>query len=166
MPGRRGLTTEERFLRHAPSGEFGACWEWSGPRNRTGYGTFYAGGGRSGRRQLSAHRFAYERACGAVPAGLCVLHSCDNPPCVNPAHLRVGTHKENSHDAMERRRHVACDRHPAAKLTAEAVQELRSIRGGGRLAHGERRRLAKKYGVAPITLGHARCGVTWRRLDA
>lgn len=74
------------------------CWEWRGSRVR-GYGQLKVNG-----HPLRAHRMAYELVCGAVPDGLMVLHSCDNPKCCNPAHLRAGTAADNYQDAVERGR--------------------------------------------------------------
>jgi hypothetical protein len=84
------------------------CWEWTGPRNdlRGGYGTFTERRA-SGRRTWRAHRLAYELTFGGIPAGLVVRHACDNPPCVNPLHLLVGTQKQNLADMMLRGRHTA-----------------------------------------------------------
>lgn len=75
------------------------CWEWTGSVSSTGYGTFrYAGVG------YSAHRFAHEMFIGPIPAGLVVMHSCDNPKCVNPDHLRAGTYSDNSTDMVRKGR--------------------------------------------------------------
>ncbi len=70
----------------------GGCWEWSGYR-RKGYGNLRFKG-----RQMAAHRWMWEIVYGHIPNGLCVLHRCDNPPCVNPYHLWLGTHLDNMQD--------------------------------------------------------------------
>ena len=73
----------------------GACWEYQGSRHtKTGHGRIARDDGVI----RGAHRLAYETAVGEVPDGMCVLHSCDNPPCVNPAHLWLGTYADNNHD--------------------------------------------------------------------
>lgn len=90
------------------SGGPDACWPWTGPRNGDGYGQTTVGG-----RTVGAHRVAYARANGEIPDGLSVLHDCDNRPCCNPAHLRVGTQAENISDMYSRGRGVTGDRHYA-----------------------------------------------------
>lgn len=76
-----------------------ACWEWKGKRQLNGYGSM-----TYKTKQLLAHRVAYTLYKGPIPDGLFVLHACDNPPCVNPAHLLVGTHQENIEDARRKGR--------------------------------------------------------------
>jgi hypothetical protein len=77
----------------------GECWLWTAYRDHSGYGIF----GLNGRNQR-APRVAYELLVGPIPQGMYILHSCDNPPCVNPSHLRVGTNLENVQDKMNRGR--------------------------------------------------------------
>ena len=78
------------------------CWLWTGAKSEKGYGVFVH------RRAFRAHRFSYELLKGPIPAGLLVCHTCDNPPCVNPDHLFVGTPKDNTQDAIQKGRAVQC----------------------------------------------------------
>jgi hypothetical protein len=78
------------------------CWEWGGARNTSGYGWFRFGPDRT---PTGAHRVAYELSNGPIPDGLAVLHRCDNPPCVNPAHLFLGTNQDNVTDKVNKGRH-------------------------------------------------------------
>ena len=77
------------------------CWEWKGARVKGGYGNRGIGGGRS----ALTHRLAYEWVYGPIPAGMHVLHRCDNPPCCNPAHLFLGTERDNALDKCRKGRH-------------------------------------------------------------
>jgi hypothetical protein len=76
------------------------CWEYQGPRRKDGYG-FYNWG-----NDKLAHRIAYRLACGEIPKGMVVMHTCDNPPCCNPAHLKLGTKGDNNRDMFAKQRHV------------------------------------------------------------
>ena len=73
------------------------CWEWARVRNQHGYGQLRVAG-----RMVYAHRLAYELGVGPIPDGMHVLHQCDNPRCINPAHLSLGTHSQNMKECSER----------------------------------------------------------------
>ena len=81
----------------------GKCWGWLGTTVTGGYGSLSIGRNKSPAR---AHRVAYELLRGPIPAGLNVLHSCDNPPCVNPSHLWLGTQSENIKDSVLKGRYT------------------------------------------------------------
>ena len=92
-----------------------ACWEWTAGRMTSGYGLVQTTAGR-----LGAHRASWEIHRGPIPDGLMVLHSCDNKLCVNPAHLSLGTHRQNTIEAMERRRYQYGDDHWRRRYGQEA----------------------------------------------
>lgn len=89
----------------------GECWLWTASVRRDGYGNFNRG---SGDGWVSAHRFSYELHHGPIPARLLVLHSCDNRRCVNPSHLSLGTHRDNTRDAITKGR-FRCGEFQSAK---------------------------------------------------
>lgn len=76
------------------------CIEWQGYRDKDGYGKYRP----SGENQQSVHRLAWQARRGEIPKGMCVLHQCDNPPCLNVQHLFLGTHKDNSQDMSRKGR--------------------------------------------------------------
>ena len=130
------------------------CWVWTGPQNGDGYGLFTL---TSLRRQVLAHRFAWELLRGPIPPRLQVLHTCpggDNRLCVNAlSHLRPGTNQENVRDASERGTR-------AIQLLPCDVQAIRA-----RLAQGTLQAvLAEEFGVSQMTISHVSRRVTWNWL--
>jgi hypothetical protein len=103
------------------------CWLWLAATNPCGYGTFRYYG-----RSHTAHRVAYLEMVGPVPAGLEVRHKCDNPPCVNPEHLEVGTHKDNMQDKVKRGRHGHAKRTHCPKGHEYDDKNTYPIPSGGR----------------------------------
>jgi len=96
------------------------CWEWSGSRSQQGYGKFGVK-----RIPQQAHRISYEIAFGPFDAKMCICHKCDNPPCVRPDHLFLGTHQENTRD-MIRKRRMASDG-LNFKLSASDVLKIKEL---------------------------------------
>lgn len=115
---------QQRVIRAHPD----ECWEWSGTRLRSGHGQFYS---RERRCVMMASRVAMELDGKGPPNGLFACHSCDNPPCVNPSHLRWDTPHANSTDAKVRHRMASGERHGCAKLTDTQTVEFvtRYLRG-------------------------------------
>ncbi len=91
---------DERWAKFVTEGAPDECWEWQGSLSPQGYGNFNLRG-----RQMVASRAALIRAGVEIPEGMCALHRCDNPPCVNPAHLYVGDRRQNAADCSQRKRH-------------------------------------------------------------
>lgn len=136
------------------------CWLWQGAIVGHGYGQFV----RNGREQ--AHRVAWELANRRrVPEGMYVLHRCDNPPCVRPSHLFLGSQSDNITDCVAKGRHGARrwperiprgDRHGKAKLTEERVRDIRTAS-----PKVSARELAERYGVTPTHIRSIRRGEGW-----
>ena len=147
---RAGRTTAQRFWAKVRMGS--GCWEWTSPPHENGYGQFGIGG-----RSLRAHRVSWELHWGAIPDGLCVLHHCDNPICVRPDHLFLGTKLDNSRDAVRKGRVARGTRVHGAKLNDELVEQLRERHVAGELV----RDLAREVGMHVATLSAALRGETW-----
>ncbi len=99
----------------------GGCIEYTGSRNWDGYGVFTFGG-----VQYKAHRASYEETIGHIPPGMCVLHKCDNPPCVNPDHLFLGTNRDNQNDKVEKNRQAKGESNGVSRLKHSDVVYLRT----------------------------------------
>lgn len=122
------------------------CWLWLAWRDKRKSGKECYGRFRYKGIMDRAHRVAYELVIGGIPKGLYILHKCDTPACVNPAHLFVGTQKDNMQDmaAKDRRPSQAGAKHPNARLTEEEVLEIRELGQQGLPP----RKLAPLYGVS------------------
>ena len=133
------------------------CWEWNASRNNKGYGRFLARGQSTG-----AHRVSYELHNGPIPNGMSVLHKCDNPPCVNPAHLFLGTNADNNADKMAKGRHRALkgSDHRLAKMTEADVVVIKSTRGvlPGYI-------VAECFGVVQTTISNIHSGHSWSHVQ-
>lgn len=147
------------------------CWLWTGAKDRKGYGRFSVGDSRreDGSRRnsmVAAHRFAYELHNGPIPQGpgwhgYCVLHRCDNPGCVRPDHLFIGTNADNVQDMDNKGRRVNAqvkgDMHPLAKLTTEKVLQIYAMVKSDRTQTS----VAREFGVCLSTVNHIKTGRLW-----
>lgn len=136
----------------------GPCWLWTGAKDGKGYGQV-----RRRPKLWQAHRLAYTLTHGDIPEGLVVMHRCDNPTCVNPEHLSLGTQADNMADAAQKDRLATADDLPQTKLTAAQVaRAIQEVTDGASTL----RELAQEFGVSEATLNSAVRGTkSWRHLE-
>lgn len=176
--GRPRTPIAERFWPRVQKGGPGECWEWMGGRFPTGYGACW-----DGDRTGKAHRISWEMAHGSIPNGMCVLHRCDNPPCVNPDHLFLGTIDDNNRDMMAKGRGVfpgpkrpatgdrngsrttpasrpRGERVATAKLTESQAKEIIRLAAAGK----PRRVIAALFGIHYLHVCRIFRGGCWKHL--
>ncbi|HAM58783.1 MAG TPA: hypothetical protein DCQ64_26575 [Candidatus Rokubacteria bacterium] len=145
------------FWSHVPDTPGGdECWEWQGSKNDVGYG--FMGGAKT---KVYAHRWSYASFIGPIPDGAFVCHHCDNPACVRPSHLFVGTQAENMADCAAKKRArtrpMPGETNPFARLTNSDVRDIRE-----RLSHGDAGvDIARSHGVSQSTVSHIKNGRSW-----
>lgn len=161
--GPRPKPPEERFWKHVTPGEPDECWEWQGACSN-GYGFL---SGVPPRKWVKAHRVSWKIHNGPIPEGRHVLHTCDNPPCVNPAHLYVGTNADNVHDRAVRKRgreHRTENRgedHPMSKFTEAEVRAIRAALRTGRT----QAEVGRMFGVSQPNVSKIGLRQIWAHLD-
>ena len=159
------------------SGGLDACWPWTAATLPKGYGYFSVGSRTDGtQRTAYAHRVAYTIAHGPIPDGLHVLHKCDSPGCCNPAHLRVGTNRDNVNDMVTKCRQSRGDAHwsradPSrvprgesrgrSKLRTDDVRKIRSRRDAGETMTA----LASAFGVSASVIRMVVLRKSWTHVD-
>lgn len=135
------------------------CWLWTAGCFRRGYGAIGAGGRHS--PLLRAHRLSWELHNGPIPEGLCVLHECDNPRCVRPEHLFLGTHQDNVADCVAKGRHSRGERVHQSKLTTANIIMIKSAIKSGT----SQKAIADTFGVHPATISDIATGRTWTHIS-
>src|SRR3990167_5550740 len=150
------VSAHDFFWARVKRGDQDTCWLWRGSINKWtgGYGYAMRSGGVANR----AHRVSWELHNGAIPDGLFVLHRCDNPPCVNPAHLFLGTNADNMADM------AAKGRHGRTILTPDQVRDIRRRLGSRRTPAGVRMKLSSEYGVSVSTIKAIKANRFWRHV--
>lgn len=134
------------------------CWEFTGHRDKLGYGKLkFAGSG------WLTHRLSYFATYGEIPDGLLLCHRCDNPSCANPHHLFLGTNLDNTMDAVRKGRKYIPDRkgeqHSQAKLKESEVRAIREL--SGKISQ---KRIGIRFGINQATVCNIITGKTWRNV--
>lgn len=169
LPGegrrKRLLVKEPGEFWHLVRADSSGCWLWQGATDKDGYGFPWWRG-----RRAKAHRLAYELTHGPIPRAQCVCHTCDVPACVNPAHLWLGTNRQNQDDCTRKGRRpygtkngsITCPEsrprgasHSAARLTAEDVRAIRAATESAGV-------LTRQYPVSKTQICRIRSGKSWR----
>lgn len=159
-PGRPVVGDHIRFWAKVRGCDTDGCWEWTGPFFQgKKYGQFGCGP-RTSRKNRASHRYAFEEKNGPIPSGMCVCHRCDNPSCVRPDHLFLGTHSDNTHDMIAKRRGAHGERHTSAKLTESQVAGIRQRRADGEKLST----MADEYGVSVGLISHICSGRNWKHI--
>lgn len=151
---------EPRFMDKIQPEPTSGCWLWGSTMTK-GYGQIRVGKKSVGTlRYGSAHRVSYTLFRGPIPDGMQVCHRCDNPACVNPDHLFLGTPLANMQDKHDkgRDRYARGEECTQAKLTANDVRQIRST-------DEPNRQLASRYNVSEATIRRARKGVSWKHVE-
>ena len=148
-------TFEQRFWERVNRGDVNSCWEWKACRGKEGYGQL-----KKRRKMVLAHRLSYILSFGEIADNICVLHRCDNPPCVNPKHLFLGTREDNNKDKKNKGRqpsHVG-NHNPNRKINAEQVKQIRELYATGNYLQKE---LSKLFGVNQPHISRIIRGEAW-----
>ena len=155
------MTLRERFetkWREADSG----CWEWTANSHSFGYGMIRRRRRDGSWTSVGAHRVSWELHNGQIPEGMSVLHRCDNPACVNPDHLFLGTHADNMADkAAKGRGSFRGARNPRARFVPDDVRAIRNRHADGESIRG----LARSYGCSQCAIQGIVHRRTWRHIE-
>jgi hypothetical protein len=160
--GKVRRSIEERFWEKV--NKTGKCWEWKSVRNPDGYGLFLRPNSYNNPTPWEkAHRMSYMLTIGDIPTGLCVCHKCDNPPCVRPDHLFLGTPADNARDMWKKGRgripRLYGEKSGAAKLSEEDVRKIRKM-----LPRMTNRQIATRFGVTISNISVIRNNKSWKHL--
>ncbi len=144
-------TAEERFWKHVDKKSNNECWNWISSYDTKGYGQMGIDN-----KFVLAHRFSWTLHFGEIHNDLCVLHKCDNPKCVNPSHLFLGTRKDNMDDKVNKNRQAKGENIGIHKLTISQIKEIRSLKG--KLSQ---RKIAQVFNVSHTAIGCVHRNETW-----
>lgn len=168
MPGIKGMKSgkricpKKRFYSNVLIPNEKGCMEWVGRKNKGGYGSFLIN-----RKCVSVHRFSYELHFGNIEKNKFVLHKCDNPSCVAPNHLFLGTQKDNIIDMINKGRNPNnyiflknAKVHSRAKLNESEVREIREMVKKGI----KQTIIAKLFNISKVNISHIKTNYSWKKL--
>jgi hypothetical protein len=158
--GPKPIDPTQRFMAKLVATDNLSCWEWTGAKNNKGYGMFML----ESPNKIPASRAAWILFRDQIPEGYSVCHHCDNPGCVNPEHLFLGTHADNMHDMHHKGRHKYVvhrgSNNGVAKLDEAKVSEIKRMLRA-KVPH---KTIAKMFGVASSGISHIATGRNWRHV--
>jgi len=148
---------ERFFIQISKQNHKNNCWIWEGLKNQQGYGRM-----RSNYEDIMTHRFSWELHFGEIPKNLWICHHCDNPSCVNPSHLFLGTPQDNAIDRSNknRNRNQNGSKHNMVKLNEKNVLIIRSELAAGVSGY----KLAKKFNVSVMTISNIKLRKNWKHI--
>lgn len=150
---------EEHFWTYCSPGGANECWEWKGPLHENSSWAYGVFGHRN--QKFFAHRFSWElHNKTTIPKGMVICHTCDNPRCVNPSHLMLGTHADNVLDKVIKGRHPRGERSSSAKLTEADVAEIRRLAGQGI----RQRVIAEQFSIHQTTVSDIMHRKSWKNI--
>ena len=149
---RKIIPIEQRFWKYINKNGLNGCWTWIGAKNKNGYGQIDNKG---------THRISWELHNGPIPKGLCVCHKCDEPSCVNPEHLFLGTFEKNSQDMTNKNRQAKGEKINNSKLKEWQVLEIRVKYETGKYTTEQ---LAGEYNVNKSTIRRIVKKITWKHI--
>jgi hypothetical protein len=152
------MTVRERFLSAPKTRSVDGCLLWGGATGKGGYGVLIR---TSRRRMYFAHRVSWEVHFGPIPSGMLVCHRCDNPRCVDPNHLFLGTNDDNMADMVEKGRQCRGSDCHTSRLSVKDVLEIRALHATGEHSQGS---LARRFGVWYNTIHMIVTRKSWRHV--
>ena len=128
------------------------CWIWNAGKDKDGYGQFY-----DGNKNYRAHRYSWALYYGSIPCGKFICHKCDNPSCVNPDHLFLGSNQENTLDRHKKGRSARGEYCGMSKITDNIAIRIRESKGNIR-------EIAKEFGISKTTVRDIKRMRTWKHI--
>lgn len=150
------FTVKEKLLFNVKLDKETRCWEWLGRKDKDGYGIMSVGD-----YPTRVHRIMYEQIKGDIKEDFLVCHKCDNPGCINPAHLFLGTIQDNNNDRDTKGRTPKGEDSMSSVLTENDVLEIRELLKTGMT----NKQIGEKYGVTGWAISRIKCGKTWKHLE-